>query len=362
MRRGKNFAFRVDASRDIGTGHFMRCLALAAALRKAGDRVRFLSRHASEHLCDLARVNGLEIVVLKGAAAEPIDELAHSRWLATSQRADAMDSIAALSGSEWEWLIVDHYALDVRWETALRTSAKRVMAIDDLADRQHDCDLLLDQNIYPDADTRYSGRTPSGCGLLLGPRYALLREEFGRLHEAARKRDGQVHRILIQMGGVDADNQTEKAIEATAALGKRSWTVDVIVGKQHPALERLEVLCRHHGYTLHVQTTAVAALIAAADLAIGAAGSSSWERCCLGLPTLCIGQAANQTAIARGLQAQGAIVSLGEGAAVTAGAISRAVESIANQPEFLAAASAAARRLVDGRGVERVSKRLWETV
>lgn len=288
-------AIRVDASSQIGTGHFMRCLTLADGLKQRGAQIRFVSRELPEHLRDMLAAKGIELILL-GSNASPVstDDLAHANWLGTSQAQDAQVTIQALSGQSWDWLIVDHYALDFRWESILRQTAKRILVIDDIADRQHDCDVLLDQNFYADMQTRYTGKVPAHCQLLLGPRYALLRDEFRQLHEQIKPRNGPVKRVLVFFGGVDADNYTGRAIEALAEIGIEGLHVDVVIGAQHPCREQIKAVCVQHGFICHIQTDKMAELMASADLAIGAGGSATWERCCLGLPTLVIGTADNQ--------------------------------------------------------------------
>lgn len=354
----KTVAFRVDASLQIGTGHFMRCLALAAALKRAGTRCQFICRHSLDHLRAMAVEAGHGFETLKPARFADAGDLPHSAWLQTSQEIDAEHTLRALSGLRCDWLVVDHYAIDAQWESSLRNAASGTLVIDDLADRRHDCTALLDQNVFPDMDTRYVGKVPGNCQLMLGPSFALLRGEFATLRSTMRIRKGPVRRILVLMGGVDAENQTGKAIEAVARLRGRSFEVDVVVGKQHPARDGLEELCRQYGFRLHVQTTHIAALMTQADLAVGAAGSSSWERCCLALPTICLGLAAHQVAMAEGLQSLGAVVSLGNAADVSVEDLTASLLSLVEQPERLASLSTAASRLVDGRGAERVCQRL----
>ncbi len=289
----KNIAIRVDASSQIGTGHFMRCLTLADGLRQRGARIRFVSRHLPEYLSDMLMDKGHEILLFDSVKNNAeVDELAHSHWLGVSQAQDAADSIEVLS--DVDWLIVDHYALDARWESALRGTAKKIMVIDDIADRQHDCDVLLDQNLYTDMQTRYTGKVSSSCQLLLGPRYALLRDEFRKLREQVNPRTEPVKRILVFFGGVDADNYTGLAIKALVELKTKGLHIDVVIGAQHPCRVEIEASCAEQGYVCHVQTNRMAELMAVADLAIGAGGSASWERCCLGLPTLVISTADNQ--------------------------------------------------------------------
>lgn len=273
----------------------MRCLTLAAALKKRGAEIRVVSRHLPEHLQEMLAARGQEFVLLNGSPGEGIsDGLTHAQWLGTSQHADAQDTIRALADQNWDWLVVDHYALDARWESVLRQTAKSILVIDDIADRKHDCDLLLDQNFYADMNARYTGKVPPHCGLLLGPRYALLREEFHDLHDQIKPRTGPVKRILVFFGGVDVDNNTDRALEALVNVGIPNLHVDVVIGAQHPFCDQLELKCAAHGFSCHVQTDRMAEMMAAADLAIGAGGSATWERCCLGLPTLTICTADNQ--------------------------------------------------------------------
>lgn len=288
-------AFRVDATSQIGTGHFMRCLTLAEELRKSDVQIRFISRGLPQHLSEMLTSRSIEFIALKNEGSEKGgDELAHSAWLGVTQAQDAKDTAAALAGRKWDWLIVDHYALDARWESAMREQAGKIMAIDDLADRKHDCDVLLDQNYYRDMQTRYDGKVPEHCRMLLGPRYSLLREEFRKLREQCKPRTGEVKRILLFFGGVDSNNYTGLAIEALKSLGLKNIEVDVVIGAQHPCRSEIEQACAAQGYGCHVQTPRMAELMAAADLAIGAGGTAIWERCCLGLPSLSICAADNQ--------------------------------------------------------------------
>jgi UDP-2,4-diacetamido-2,4,6-trideoxy-beta-L-altropyranose hydrolase len=288
-------AFRCDASIQIGSGHFMRCLTLADTLKKQGALIRFVSRNLPDCLRDMLVAKGMEFAALKSERSETCaGDLRHSHWLGTSQLQDVKSTIQALTDQTWDWLVVDHYALDARWESGMRIQAKHIMVIDDIADRQHDCDVLLDQNFYEDMQARYTGKVPVDCRLLLGPRYALLRDEFWQLREHIKPRTGPVKRIMVFFGGVDADNYTGLAIKALSGLGIKGIHVDIVIGAVHPERIQIEKDCAIQGYACHVQTTHMAELMAAADLAIGAGGSACWERCCLGLPALSICVADNQ--------------------------------------------------------------------
>ena len=295
MKEKPASAFRVDASSQIGTGHFMRCLTLADAMKQRGVQVCFVCRQLSEHLKGMLLIRGHELVLLDGIRRDMFENsLAHAHWLGVSQEQDAEDTIKRLSGRIWDWIVVDHYALDCRWEKLLRKTAKKVMVIDDIADRKHDCDVLLDQNFYSDMDTRYTDKVPEHCRLLLGPRYALLRDEFRKKREQVKPRNGPVERVFVFFGGVDVENYTKCTIDVLSGLDLSDIHVDVVIGAQHPFREQIESACALYKFSCHVQTDKIAELMAQADLAIGAGGAATWERCCLGLPTLVIGTADNQ--------------------------------------------------------------------
>lgn len=295
----KNIAIRVDASPTIGTGHMMRCLTLASELKRRGVGLRFICREIPEHLAFAITSAGHELKRL--AANSPFHQLS-----------DAQNTIDALSDKKWDWLIVDSYALDIDWESRLRIKMRHIFVIDDIANRSHDCDILLDQNFYLNMSDRYNGKVPEQCRLLLGPKYALLRDEFRQLSASVVIRSDQVNRVLVFFGGVDTHNYTTLAIEALAESGRHDLIVHVVVGLQHVHLDAIKSLCERHGYLCEVQTTRMAELIANSDLAIGAGGSAAWEYCALALPMLIVITAENQRQLAVDLHSYGAAVLVGD--------------------------------------------------
>lgn len=356
-------AFRVDASRQIGTGHFMRCLTLADGLRECGVRVRFVSRQMPDHLEKLLMAAGHELARLHPPGAAGADAgIRHAGWLGTSQERDADDTVAVLSGRRWDWMVVDHYSLDARWETTVRAAAGQIAAIDDIADRAHDCDLLLDQNMHPRSEQRYAGKVPGRGTLLLGPRYALLRKEFRTARESLRVRGPDIGRILVFFGGADASDRTSGAVEALAGLGLPFLKADVVVGLSHPNRDRIAAQCSRHGYLLHVQTEHMAELIAAADLGIGAGGSATWERCCLGLATLAFCTADNQREQLEAAACAGLVYAPAVTDSDWIGAVRRHVMTLIENPPLRQALSAAGMRSVDGLGTMRMLEALGATL
>ena len=280
-------AFRVDATIQIGAGHFMRCLSLADALKPLSTSICFISRQLPEHLQSLLANKGFSVAALKHPGRSTYDDgLTHSHWLEVGQNQDAIDTIQALAGNPCDWLVIDHYAIDHRWELKLRASTKKILVIDDLADRRHECDLLLDQNLFIDMDSRYNNKTPSHCVLLLGSRYALLRDEFVRLRKQAQVRSGRIERVLVYFGSGDANNYTSSAVQALADIRSKNLQVDVVIGMQNPFHLQIESLCKENSYLFHIQTQHMAELMMAADLAIGAGGISTYERLFLRLPAI----------------------------------------------------------------------------
>jgi UDP-2,4-diacetamido-2,4,6-trideoxy-beta-L-altropyranose hydrolase len=339
-------AIRVDAGLAMGAGHFMRCLTLAQGLVAAGAIVRMISQGLPAHLQALGRTAGCEVVALPGPEPAP------APWPEAATAADASATVAAL-GSRWDWVVVDHYALGAGWEAAVHPLAGRILAIDDLADRDHACDVLVDQNLYRDAELRYRGRVPAGCRLLLGPRYALLRAEFAALHAAARPREGAVTRQLISFGGADSENHTGGALAALEGVLAPGCQVDVVLGASHPRREELLAQCAARGFRAHVQTGRMAELMSQADLAIGAGGISTWERCCVGLPAIVAVIAANQRQLVADGGAAGILQPLAAGGDFT-GHLRRELAALLASPERRRAISVAGLAAVDGRGAERV--------
>jgi UDP-2,4-diacetamido-2,4,6-trideoxy-beta-L-altropyranose hydrolase len=359
--------FRTDASLQIGTGHVMRCLTLADALKAAGARCRFICRELPGHLLDLIRQRGHEAIALSSAACQSTAEnsndgtkqLAHAEWLGVDWRTDAVQTEAALYGQPVEWLIVDHYALDAHWEAALKSQYRKLMVIDDLADREHICDVLLDQNLIETMETRYRDKVPAHCTCLIGPPYALVRPEFNYLRPTslARRQEPILDRLLIFMGGSDPEIETCKVI-AGIQLSKKCWRhIDVVVGQGFPALHNLKAsLATLPSTALHIQTPDMAKLMSAADLAVTAGGSVTWEKCALGLPSLVVILGENQRPIASMLHARGAQRTLGMNTDLSPACYAKYLDEV--QTSDLAQMINCASTVCDGLGTQSALKAL----
>lgn len=306
---------RVDSSFKIGSGHLMRCLTLAERYRVEGNNVVFVSRDLVGNMSSLVRKKGFKLFTLPMANG-PHDLIGYAKWLAVTQEQDAAETIEVIGNvGKVGRLVIDSYAIDCIWEKKLRPYVDEIMVIDDLANRQHDCDILLDQNLYLNKEIRYEGLVPRHCRLLLGPKHALLREEFYQVRKSMRIRDGQLRNILVFYGGVDATDETSKALQALQNLRDigvlHDVKVTVVVGASNKRKEDIANHCKQAGFRYLCQVSNMAELMAEADLMLGAGGSTTWERCFLQLPAIVTAIAENQVQICEDCAKEGLIFYLG---------------------------------------------------
>lgn len=352
-----NIVFRVDASLIMGAGHVMRCLTLARALRERGHTCSFISREHAGNLNSMISGQGFYTYCLPIESSQDHD-LFHSSWLNATQERDAEISRQFFSCLEPDWIVVDHYSLDHRWERAAKPDGCLIMVIDDLADRAHHCDLLLDQNLGKQV-SHYQNLVPEGCVVLAGPRNALLRPEFSllRMESLERRHSGRVHKILVALGGVDVENCTGAILEALRQCEiPETLEFVVVMGPTAPHLDTVKAIASGSPWPVTVLCgiSDMAERMAAADLAIGAGGGTSWERCCLGLPTLLVVLAENQVFASNALRDIGA-VDLINSSLPLAPQLCSAFSRL-QSPDVLSAMSVAAANVCDGGGVENLIK------
>jgi UDP-2,4-diacetamido-2,4,6-trideoxy-beta-L-altropyranose hydrolase len=354
----KTVAFRVDAGDRIGLGHAMRCLALADALRARGAQTAFASAVMPEKTAALLRARGHAVLPLAGAAessrGEPGGELD-----AAAQRADATATQRALAAiASLDWIVVDHYRLGIDWERGASRFARRVAVIDDNARRAHDGDLLIDHNVSATWE-QYDGLLPARSLRLLGPRFALLRGPFARAKDAPPRPRAGVERLLVAFGGADPTGETEKALQALALPSLSALDADVVVGAANPRLAAIRELARARGRArVHVDAERMDELMEAADLAIGAAGVSSLERCAKGLPAVLIAAADNQVPVAQTLAQRGAAIYLGRSRDVSANQLAQALGGLVAMPDLVRTMAEKAADTCDGHGARRVAARM----
>lgn len=340
-----NIFIRTDASVSIGTGHVVRCMTLADELRGKGAEVSFICRKETGNLIGFIKEKGYRVYPL------PADiDLLTDR--------DLTHKILQKQQELTDWLIIDHYGIEASWESSMREYVKKILIIDDLADRQHDCDLLLDQN-YSSVMKRYQGLVPEHCIQLIGPEYALLRPQFREARENLKKESGEVKKILVFMGGADPANETCKVLRALKMLNRPDIAIDVVIGTPNPFKNEIENIAQQMPHTAsYFNVNNMSELMTSADIGIGASGTSTWERCCTGLPSIVMVLADNQKDIAEELEKEGVVVTLGWHEDVIEKGVKEAIEVLLNNPGRMKVMSLKSMELVDGQGTKRIVNEL----
>ncbi len=351
-------AFRVDSSSLIGSGHLIRCLTLANELRSRGAEVLFLSRAHPGHLMERIEKASFSLCHFPAPQAQSVSNPNdYGAWLGVTQEQDAAQTLRALDNQRYDWMIVDHYGLDVTWEKAVRPLVEKILAIDDLANRYHDCDVLLDQNYFGDKTfTRYQNILSEPCKCLLGPDHALVQPEYAQLRTILPPGDGQIRRVLVFFGGSDSTEQTGKVLKVLSHSDFSRLAVDVVIGANYPNPEEIKTLVSQRpGTAMYQNLPTLAGLSARADLVIGAGGATTWERMCIGLPSLVISVAENQDEPTESLTADGFQESLSKGMNASSTDWHQAILGLINEPAKVLGLSRKASNLVDGLGAKRVA-------
>lgn len=325
-----NVVIRTDASLEIGTGHVMRCITLAKQLEREGANITFICRNFPGNSISYLQSQGFHVHALTLHENQN-----HWQWMRENWKQDAEETKLTITNLNKKigLLIVDHYGLDAKWESKLRSDVNHIMVIDDLADRSHDCDLLLDQNYYLNMQIRYKGLVSDSCVQLLGPNYALLRDEFLSLDPQKINRDRNVKNILVFFGGTDPTGETIKTLQAIQRLNFSDVEFNVVVGVTNPRKGQIEKMCKSiPDVTFNCQVNNMAELMVKADLAIGAGGTTSWERCFLGLPSITIIVADNQKELSKAVAEKGAMYCLGTSTEVATKDINEKITELCNNP------------------------------
>ena len=346
----------------------MRCITLAEKLREFGAECIFICRDNPGNLIDFIREKGFTTRVLpysrakQGRAEINADQLTSEEdgWHGTDLLTDAHQTLEAIGGNRIDWLIVDHYAIDERWEIIVKSHCRKLMVIDDLANRPHQCELLLDQNLGRDPSD-YIKLLPTWCAVLTGPSFALLQPSFSDLREAslARRKGSGLNRILISMGGVDASNSSCRVLESLKKCRLPAHVIlTVVMGKHAPHHRQVMELAKSMPWCTEVlvNVSNMAALMAQCDLAIGAAGTTSWERCCLGLPTLLLVLADNQIPGANALHRSNSAILLSDFESLDEQLLHSL--NLVSTPEVLKTMSDSSAHVTDGLGTSRVIENL----
>ncbi len=353
---------RADSSLKIGTGHIMRCLTLADALKQKGVEIQFICRELPGNIIHIIKSKGYHVSSLSYFEDEKDKLVSQSSWLGTSWQQDAKQTQQIISQQKKpDWLVVDHYALDVDWENQQKDIVGKVLVIDDLADRKHNCDMLLDQNFYVNREVRYAGLVPVMCQQLLGPEYALLRKEFVEARQQLKSFKNSLKKIFVFFGGVDLTNMTAKVIQAFIEMDlDNNIKVDVVIGGSNPHREKIELLIDSlENVTLHVQVENMAQMMAQADLCVGSGGTVTWERCCLALPTIAWSVADNQKELLTDCSEVG-LVYAPDGDQPTINDIAIHLQAMLQNSSLRKLMARKGSETVDGKGAARVAKKMLQ--
>ncbi|MNW42970.1 UDP-2,4-diacetamido-2,4,6-trideoxy-beta-L-altropyranose hydrolase [compost metagenome] len=352
------FFIRTDASAEMGTGHVMRCLTLADELRKNKHEVWFIYKKMPIHFIHLFESKGInyfryETITQDDGSVED----ARSMTLKLMQ--------LQVSYSNMDWLIIDHYGIDHIWEDIVRPIFSNIMVIDDLANRRHTCELLLDTNLSDVTGKRYDGLVSKETIKLLGPEYALLREEFGyersQMLASDRILTVKPRNVLVCFGGTDPTNETFKVIRAIEhyILQDDSIVVTVVLGKANPHIKIIEnQYTNHKQIRLCIQPSSMALEMVRSHFAICGGGTMTWERYCMGLPAIVIAIADNQVNVAKQGDLRGIDRYIGESENVTEEEILSNFQNIVANFKDLKQARQLALEIVDGQGAVRVMNAL----
>lgn len=307
------FVFRTDASSKIGTGHMMRCLTLAKKLRDIGKDCKFICRDNGGNFIEKILQEKFDVISLNSSIQKKMNraknfyEPDHYDWLGVNWEEDAQQTINALGKDIIDWLVIDHYALNNQWEKTLRPYTKKIMVIDDLGDRKHECDLLLDQNLGS-SEERYKKLIPQKCKRLFGPKFALLNPIYSSSRAKMKNRKGDIKRVLIYFGwGKETIKILENVINLFSEPELKNIYIDIVVSSDHSDFVKIKKkIAGRNKLNIYSNLTNLVDLMKSSDLSIGAGGSTTWERCCMGLPSIIVETALNQKLAAEAMKSEGA--------------------------------------------------------
>ncbi len=345
--------FRADGAPEIGVGHLTRCLSLAHALKSNGHDIKFLLTDHPSNFSSVVTSEGFKVFfVSRGDKYQQPITGKETTWLGNDLAHDIKETRKVLTEEKSDLIIVDHYAIDASWEKEIRKDVKTIFVIDDLANRPHDCDFLMDQT-FGRSKSDYSNLVSSQCQLFLGSEFALLRPEFSR-HLPSRQ---SLNHIFISFGGIDPRGVTLKVIQGIELETEKKLHITVILRKESVGFEEVKKITQNsiHEYELIPSTNRMADLMAKADLAFGAGGTSAWERCSLSLPAIGICLADNQKLVLENLSLKGALTNLGDFKALTPEKVHSALMIFLKDEKLLFAMSKIGREVCDGQGIGRIA-------
>lgn len=355
----KSALFRTDASRTIGIGHVMRCITLAAALQEKGVSCVFACRPFDGNLIRLIEESGFVTVCMTPPRIKDVDSRNYESWLGTDYESDAEETNTILASIKPEWVIVDHYGIDERWENIVKQACNHIFVIDDLANRRHACNSILDSSFARDPQD-YLGLVDINTPVYAGPTFCILRSEFSQMRIKMERRNYRrpLKNILVTFGGAEVGGVIIKTLEDLERVDVyNDLSIVVILGPIYNYYETISKMAANsrHNVTIKQSVSNMSEYLMWADLCIGAVGGSTWERCCLGCPSIVTIIAENQRDGARKLEEAGILLTYSTN---NRGELAEKISRMdANMRERL---SINGLNLVDGLGTHRVLNKLSE--
>ena len=340
--------FRCDSSVKIGSGHIIRCLVLANFLKKMGFNTTFISKEIEENLFDLILNHNHGLIRLSKPK--------NNKNLWKNDAEEIFNKIKNFNSNK-DWMVVDHYYLNKAWEVKISSKVYKLFIIDDLCDRFHEGNVLLNQNYLPGIESQYKKILSSKTKILLGPKYAILSPEYRKARKFIKiNKKNKIHRMIIFFGASDDQEQTIRCLSILAKLNLKELKIDVVVGLANKKKKSIrEMTNKIDGAVLHVQIPSLCNLMKKADLYLGSGGTTTWERCCLGLPSIVISTGKNQVRSNENLYKQGVIEYLGKTDSVSNEHINKTLLKFINGYDCTNM-SKQALEITDGNGVELVSQ------
>ena len=352
----KNLFIRVDASPEIGIGHMLRCVALAEELRNTFDKIIFLSKKNSGSIIEVILKNGFEVSIIDTQIKKSLKNNSKLK-----NEHEIIKNLLTSYKKNLNFLLIDHYDISSNYESLLRKIFKKIFVIDDLANRKHDCDLLIDQNYYKDLTNRYLKLVSKNTITLLGPKYAILRSEFRNSKKINYKKNIFPNRILISFGGSDPTNECEKVLNAIFSLKNKQFVITAVTGIHNKNFKQLK---KQFGGNDNIKilnhTNNFNELLLNSDLCFGAGGTTTWERLYLGLPSIVTIISSDQKESVEFLSDKGHIINLGLAKNITTKTYVETLQKL--NPDLLYNMSLNNQKLVDGNGSIRIKEQLIELI
>ena len=352
-----NLFIRVDSNSKIGIGHVIRCLTLAQELKNNFDKIIFLTRKNSDDFTGTIMKNGFKVFLIPTSKTTKPSKNTYE----LNSDSDIIKNLITTYSENKNFLLIDHYDIASDFELSLKNTFEKIFVIDDLANRKHNCDLLIDQNYYRDLNHRYKKLVPSDTITLLGPKYAIIKAEFKNTDKKTIKKNTQIKKILVSFGGSDPTNECKKALDALYSIENSQFEIIVVAGIYNHKFQQLKKLYeKYPNIKIYRHVNDLSRLMLDSDLCIGAGGTTTSERLCIGLPSIVTIVSDDQKESIEFLSDMGHVINLGLAKNVTTKTYVQTLQKL--NSDLIYNMSLNNQKLVDGNGSERIKKQIIELI